>query len=264
MRVPDIEISFQNFEFHKRAWWMLSSILQQRPHGEHGVPRLGVVMSVHRDDAHPDMLGALIETFGNPGFLRVERYTGDGYFYRGQTRNTDIQNSQAKWILFSDSDMLFHPDFFSRLWSEVIPGHTGSGTLLTAPRHNMDTGEAYRLADGEPYGRRPIAGAFDRCWEHRVGYSGRGRAPGAGYFQLVERSHLIEAGIEYSSPTADRPISAEKGNKFFSDIRFRRKLNGVVALKRPPDANGMRDVLPPILHMNHLRKRDAGWAAACR
>ena len=260
----DIEIAIQDYEFHKRAWWMLSSIVQTQPWDGHQPPKIRVSISTHANDSYPELLERMIDSFGSEIPLRVDRYRDENFFFRGHTRNQDIKCCESEWLLFSDSDMVFHPQFFAHLHAAHLPGYRGTGKLLTAPRHNIPVNAAYDLADGEDYMSGPVEDAFGRCWEHRSSYSARGRSPGAGYFQLLETSWLHEREIIYSDRNSDRPISSGRGNKFFSDRHFRRKLEGVVALKCPPDENGFRDVLKPILHMNHTRKRDGeNWRPVC-
>lgn len=255
-----VEICVQVYAFQKRFWWMMSSIYQQSG----GLDDIIVKINTHKDDKYNYLTDRLISVFSDKLNIKHKIYDDDNFNYRGYTRTNDIKEADGDWLFFTDADMLFHPKFFSDL-KTYYKGWKNQGYCYTSPRWNVDKARGYEIVDSVGY-EDVIKNSFDICWKDRIGYSGNGRAPGAGYFQLVETEYLKNNNIlKYvDNDRSDRPINHRIGNKTFSDRRFRGKMNGVKCLKKKKDSNGSIDVLYPIIHLNHYRKREKEYIEVCR
>jgi len=259
---PTIEISVQMFEFQKRFWWMLSSLIQQKSWLGFSVPKINVKISaMSLKDRFAPLTQKMIKTFEGLIDISVKEYTDPEIFgNRGLTRSYDIQETKSDWLFFTDADMIFHPEFFSEIAADYLEQWQGTGKIITSPRINVPAETAYRLANDFNYDcSAPVPGAFKTCWDLKGDYSCKGRAPGAGYFQLIEVKYLKDNKITYCDRKRDRNLFHQNGNKFISDKVFRRKLNGTIVMKKPKDELGSRDILKPLLHLNHWRKCDLEW-----
>jgi len=259
---PTIEISVQMFEFQKRFWWMLSSLIQQKSWQNNPVPKINVKISMmSTKDRFTLLTQKMIRTFDRLIDISIKEYTDPDIFgNRGLTRSYDIQETRSEWLFFTDADMIFHPEFFSEISANYLDGWKGTGKIITSPRINVPTEASYELANGFDYDSfAPVPNAFDICWNLKGEYSCRGRAPGAGYFQLIEVKYLKDNNITYCDRKRDRNLFHQSGNKFISDKVFRRKLNGTIVMKKPKDELGSRDILKPLLHLNHWRKSNPEW-----
>ena len=256
--MQSIEISVQMFEFQKRFWWMLSSLLQQKSWQDNPVPDIKITVSVMPSiDRYKGLTQDIIETFDKHLDLEFKEYANLG---RGILRSNDLKNTKADWILFTDADMLFHPEFFSEMSTNHLHKWKKFGNLITIPRMTISRPTSCDLVKTFDYSsKKSIENAFEKCWAIREGYSRRGRTPGAGYFQLVETEYIKDNNITYCDRRADASLFSKNGNKFRSDIIFRRKMNGVVAIKKEPDETGSRDILKPVIHLNHWRQNDEQW-----
>ncbi|MFW6130814.1 MAG: hypothetical protein ACOC56_06470, partial [Atribacterota bacterium] len=196
--------------------------------------------------------------------IRVQEYNDEIFGKRGVVRNDTIKTTKAKWVFFSDADMIFHPEFFADLWANHTRQWEGKGVVLTAPRWSTDIPSAYDIIDNEDYELNKIENSFDKTNAITTGYSGNGRAPGAGYFQYVETKYMKENNIKYPYSNSERSLFNKRGNKFNSDIIFRRQFNKVFKISKSRRSNNNLDILPPIIHLNHWRKRNREWIDVCR
>jgi len=259
---PTIEISVQMFEFQKRFWWMLSSLVQQKSWQNNSIPKLNIKISIMSSkDRFASITDKMITTFSELIDITIKEYKDPNLFgNRGLTRSVDIQETKSDWLFFTDADMIFHPEFFSEIVANYLDSWRNTGKIITAPRINVPAETTYELVNNFDYNcASPVSNAFDICWDLKGQYSCRGRAPGAGYFQMIEVKYLKDNRITYCDKKRDRNLFHQNGNKFMSDKVFRRKLNGTIVMKKPKDELGSRDILKPLLHLNHWRKCNPEW-----
>ena len=261
---PTIEISVQMFEFQKRFWWMLSSLCEQKTWQENPVPKIIITASVLSiSDRYKSLTQGLIDTFSGHLDLRVKEYASEQDFgLRGALRTNDLKETEADWMFFTDADMLFHPEFFSEMSANHIDNWKGLGTLITGPRLTTDKQVACNFVDSFDYNcKKSVDNAFEKCLTINTGYSKRGRSPGAGYFQLVEVEYLKNNNINYCDRCRDASLFSTDGSggRFVSDIMFRQKMNGITCMRKKIDKSGSRDILKPIMHLNHWRQNDKEW-----
>ena len=260
MSKPTIEISVQMFEFQKRFWWMLSSIDQQKEYLGNIIPDIKITVSTMSSiDRFKDLTYKMINTFKHLSITIKDYKKASVFGNRGLTRNLDIKETKADWLFFTDADMIFHPHFFSDMSANYLDQWKGTGKLITAARINIPVDVSYKLIDSLDYNSKPVSDVFNKCWDVKMGYSCHGRAPGAGYFQLIEADYLKKNNINYCNKIHDRTLFSPRGNKFKSDRVFRGKLNGTIVMKKPKDELGSRDILKPLLHLNHWRKSNPEW-----
>ncbi len=226
-----IEICVLLYAFQKRFWWMLSSLVQQIKHQEHAVPVLRIKLNIHKDDPFREFTDKLLSTFSPLLDFKIKIYNDQKFGCRGYTRNFDIKECTSDWILFTDADDVFHPQMFAQIGSR-LEGWKKERKVITVPRYTMNKEEGYKLIDSESYNDLLIKNSFDRVFSKNIGFSGKGRAPGAGFFQLVNVKMIKSMGINtYVDAFSDRNLFSEKGNKFKTDIRFRKKFDGVLPVR---------------------------------
>lgn len=256
---------------------MLSSIAQQIKSNGHDIPRIIVKLNVmSKIDLYADITKKMIRVFESLVELKIKEYDDIKLFEkRGLTRNADIEECGASWIFFSDVDMIFHPEFFSDMSANFIHKWQGKGKLVTGPRIDVNIVTANNLVNSFEYENNVIENAFDICWNNREGYSHGGLACGAGYFQLVETEYLKKNNISYCSlkKLVDRSLFDEKGGDTRSDAKFRKRLPGVIMVKKRgrimPGEPGSLDILKPFIHLNHYKKYDKQkyveeWTPECK
>ena len=167
-------------------------------------------------------------------------------------------------MFFTDADMIFHPEFFSEMSTNYFAQWRGTGNLITAARINVSRQVAHGLVHSVKYEDKQIDNAFKICWDNKEGYSNRAYAPGAGYFQMVETKYLIDNKIRYADQLRDCSVFDRGTWTTPADRVFRSKMAKVLCLKKDPDKSGSRDILKPILHLNHWRRHEDGWVDECR
>lgn len=248
-----ILITTQNLSWHRRQHWQLSSLLQQR--GD--VPAIRVLTHSHVSDPYNEIAEKMKYIFIGKG-LDVTRCMWDteeddreGFSYRSNVRTWDYQNlpDDCEWLLFTDPDMVFHPDFFATL-QENIDKMTTWDKCIAICREMCDVPPS--VLDAESYDA-PIEDAADkiRVWNtnaKRVDAKGaRPSSLGVGFFQLLHIPRIKELGItHYGTPNADKNIFHPKRKHYrtFSDKSVR-KAFGVLGTR----------LLKPVYHIGHSKER---------
>ena len=242
-----IEIAISCVWFQRRLCWMLSSIAQQI-----NAPELIVNIGYIPNNGNP-----ITENVGNffRHYFELKQVicSPEEIPYRGLVRNRQLANSKADWILFADSDMVYHPNFFENL-AVILNGSLANETrCISASRISLDKDycndffKSWDVNNGflvpnvaETVSKFPINQGHGRG----VGKNGVTRNVGAGYFQLanVENLRKNHQGL-YWQPTNRRDPSW--GYK--SDRQFRQMVGGICPV----------EILPQY-HLNHERDSDLG------
>lgn len=230
---PVFEIALAQHAYAKRAWWCLSALTQQAH-----PPAFRVRLNVHRDDPYAALTRRLVATFRPLLDLTAVEWADDRFYRRGFTRDRDLAETEAEWLLYLDSDTVLSPDFLRRLAGAPLD----PGRMNVAPRITMtDFDAGYALVDAETYDDRPVADAAGKC--AAVGCLMPDKRGGAGYFQLVHPATVRARHLGYAGGRRDRRFDDPRGLRVPSDMQLRRAL-GMHALAG----------LPPFYHLQHWRR----------
>ena len=258
------------YQYQKRYWWQLSSLLQQVEWASNLVPNITSLADITARDMNYGWNNDLLNKFNGFGqnadgrkFNHVQRKwpivepeTEDQYGQRGHIRSANIRQALdegwADWILFNDADMVYGPEFFSQLMTMVDPDET---RVYAAPRWTMKFEDGYRLIDSVKYSQ-PIEDPVDKLLAivtEPIWQSARGRISGAGFFQLVSLKGLrkkVEEDpgfVDYVPPGYNHDhntLDDDQTHITRSDKKFRDRLGGIVPLA---EADGQ-------YHINHFRR----------
>lgn len=242
-----IDICIQTHNFNKRLCWMLSSILQQKERKEGiGLPELRVCVSFVSDKVTNAGMHKLLDVFSQAGLNICRREYGGFEFFklRGNVRNRDLENANgtkatdADWILWADSDMVYHPQFFGTLGHLLRTSFRGNMHCLHSKRKSTILEETETLIGQYQY---PciIPDAYETADKLQAIEKAN---IGAGYCQIANVDNLF---TNHNGLYVERAVDNDwdtKGQKARSDQVFRRRLG--------------REKIPlPIqIHLQHTRE----------
>lgn len=235
-----VEIALQCHYFQRRLCWMLSSLLdQERP----GVD-LSVSVAHVPGTGDPDCRD-VIKLFREEGLdVRGCEYPNiDEFQYRGWTRNRQLDECDADWIIFADSDMVYPPDFFRKTGKLLKGPLRGNPHCLYSRRFSteLEPTEQMMLVPGD-YPTR-VRNAHTLA---SVLPGGLKANVGAGYFQMCDVALLKKNHGHYQKRGKKIDWSWARRQKAKSDMHFRKMLGG--------EAVG----LPVQIHLQHVRDADFG------
>lgn len=236
-----IEIAIQVHFFQRRLCWMLSSILQQK--GD--IPEIAVSITCLVNNGQPTT-EQVVELFRARGMnIKLLTYPDVKVFqYRGLTRNRQLAETDADWLLYADSDMTYPDNFFSTLKDLLQQDeYRDSARCLYSGRGSLKRRWAERLVD---------KGKFQYPCVVPDAHARAASGPymimpnvGAGFCQIVNVEKLKTRDGYYIHPRKCRDWSWEtKYQKARSDMQFRRRL-GRTAIP-----------LPLQIHLQHKRDYD--------
>lgn len=245
-----IEICVLLYAFQKRFWWMLSSLAQQK----NLIPHLIIKINTYKDDPYKDLTVKLIKTFDKLLDLKVKEYDCENFGYRTYTRNFDVLEATSDWLLFTDADIVFHPDFFNRLLPSMEDVRN-TNKIISVSRYTMEFENALKLVDSLLYENSTIENSYNICHDtYPVTWSVCSVPIGAGFFQLVKTA-TVQQTTYVENFHVDRSLFSKKGNKFWGDKVFRNKTPGSLFKLRN---------IPAPIHISHLRHKQKGWTNICR
>jgi len=227
-----LEICIHCVMYQHRLDWMLSSILRQK--GE--PPDILVSISHIPDNGNPTT-EKLCDFFREQGLnikqtiLKPEQAPN-----RAIGRNIQVKETEADWMLFSDSDMVYHPMFFNDIKKKCEGKFAKETRVIGADRISLDIPFCIKYFE-EDKREYPcvIEDPAKICAEWPVKWvTGRKTCPGN--FQLARVEAIKEKGGIYSGRQRDYYRRTK------SDRAFRCHMGG---------RTGMR-VLPQY-HLNHDR-----------
>jgi glycosyltransferase involved in cell wall biosynthesis len=225
---------------------MLSSLLQQK--GD-----IDIVFNIgHLKGNGKPSTEDVVSFFRDRG-LRIVTTTYDDVNdikFRGLVRNDQIKNCKTDFILFVDTDMVYHPEYFMRLSAliESDPEYKDHDGVLKAGRFSNPIDPTDELVDSYVQDE-PVV--IDNAWEtvdvlDKIKKSN----VGAGYFQLVNMRTANHEGL-YVAPESNRDYDwDEKFSKCNSDRQFRKRIGNVKALPKWFSQNE--------IHLNHVRDNMVG------
>jgi len=133
-KILDIEICIHTFHYQRRLCWMLSSILQQK--GD--VPNITVSISHTENDGDPTT-SEVCEFFRKEGLVIKEQLMReDQVKNRAIGRNLQVADTNADWMLFADSDMVYSPHFFEDIQKQLKTTYAQETKVLGADRVSLD------------------------------------------------------------------------------------------------------------------------------
>ena len=192
----DIEICIHTFRYQRRLCWMLSSILQQK--GD--VPNITVSIS-HTDDDGDPTTAEVCEFFREKGLVIKEQIMKpEKVKNRAVGRNMQVAETEADWILFADSDMVYSPHFFEDIQKQLKTTYAQETKVLGADRVSLDIPfcikhfeeddtqypceipEVAKIAEEWPVkwvtGRKTCAGNFQLANVQAINYIAKGKYTG--------------------------------------------------------------------------------------
>jgi hypothetical protein len=213
---------------------MLSSILQQK--GD--LPEIVTSISFVPNNGNPTT-ESVIDLFSNKGLdivrlpLELNQVSN-----RAIPRNMRVQATNADWILFADSDMVYSVDFFEDIKRQLATDQFKNETkVIGADRHSLDDKFCIKYFE-EDKTQYPciienvadIAAKWPKKWI-------RGKGTAAGYFQLARVQAIKDKGGVYTHARRDHWRHTK------SDRGFRCQMGGRVPMDTKPQ-----------YHLNHDRQ----------
>lgn len=228
---------------------MLSSLAEQTR------PELVVVDIAHMTNNGSPETEAVISAFAPKLRLKSSLWTGAEYLQfqkRGLVRNRQLAECATEWLLFADCDMVYHPEYFERLVSELTTKHAAATCMLSTGRTSNPKEAANQLvASVDLTPGFHISDAFARA--NQLPKIRRGNV-GAGFSQIINVRTAPHGGL-YVSPENNRDWSwANRHQKAKSDVQFRRRI-AKLGGPRVRLAQWYRDGL---IHLNHNRDKEFG------
>ena len=225
-----IEIAVSCSWFQRRLCWMMSSVLQQK--GD--VPEIIFNVAYPKNNGNPTT-EEVCEFFKNKG-LNVKETVYDtekDMQRRGLVRNKQLENTVADWILFADTDMVYHSLFFENIKKQLETTYKDETKCLAARRISLAKQHSKDFFNKLDKNKYPcvIENPDDIVKEWPVFQ--RTYATGAGYFQLANVKNIKDNhnGL-YVNPKRcrDKP-EVDAYHKTRSDCQFRKAIGGVVKMK---------------------------------
>jgi len=232
-RKLNIEICIHCYNYQHRLSWMLSSLVQQK--GK--VPNLIINISHSSNNGDPTT-EEVCNYFRKKGLNIVETIlTKQEVSNRAIGRNRQVAQSEADWILFVDSDLVYDPYFFDDLQKQLKTNLRYEDKVMGADRHSLNIPFCvkYFEEDDRKYpceikNVAKIPAQWPKKWIS-------GKRIAAGYFQLASLEAIREkAGGKYVKRARDH----WRGTR--GDRMFRCRMGGRVGI----------DVKPQY-HLNHDR-----------
>jgi hypothetical protein len=235
-----IEIANFQYRYQRRAWWQLSSLADQT---KTNLPSIVYTLNYHKNDPGIELTKKLLSTFKDKVNINNIEWDNDSFFRRGFTRTNDIKNASCDFLLFVDSDEVFHPDFFSSLtpllseWKEK-----GNNKCIAAIRRTMEISDGNALVNNETYEDSPIKNWHEKILSINTKVISGAR--GTGGFQIFNVEKLKENKFFEYGGHRDTPVNSIEHFVTKSEIRFRKQM-GV-----DPTYAGL---IKPLYHLNHER-----------
>lgn len=242
-----IEIAVSCTCFQHRLCWMMSSVLNQS--GD--VPQLtfSVAYPVNNGNPTTEKVCAFFKDRGLN--IKEQVYENERAMqFRGLVRNRQLSESKAEWILMSDSDMVYSPEFFSVLGKKLEGELKNETRCISASRISLDKAHCikfFKELDTTKYPEIIINPAFivEKWPVFQIS-----KNCGAGYFQLANVNSIrkLHGGLYVDPKNCKDKAEFDDIHKTNSDVQFRRRVGGV-----------KRITLPPQYHLNHIRDNEIGF-----
>lgn len=229
MTLPTLAISVCCHNYLKRFGWFISSLMQQVD-----PPPFYIAASVS-NESRAKSLEMLRDSD-----LPYDIFHWDHRMNRAVARTEHMNDSERDydWILFTDCDMVFHPDYLQRLSDYLTDAN--KDVMLHAGRQSCDVAYGNTLADNYKF---PIKDSFLRANPFCTIVK---RNCGTGYSQIVHRDGPHDR--QYPQPDPREGLATGIWLSP-SDIAFRQLYTKRFALPNWFSENQV--------HLNHERDPDA-------
>jgi hypothetical protein len=236
-----IQVAIQTHFFQQRLCWMLSSMVQQNNMPDDVELSASIAYVKGLGDPTTE---AVIDLFRKEGLdIHAVPYKDQSEFqYRGWTRNRQLEETDADWIIFADSDMVYPTNFFSLLAGKLKKDYKDNPHCLYSRRFSTTLKETKAVVESYLY---PYNVPAPHTQASELPGKLRGNV-GAGYFQMANVKLLKKNHGYYQIPGKKIDWSWEKRQKAKSDMHFRKML-GREAID-----------LPVQIHLQHERDSDFG------
>jgi len=231
-----ITLAIQCHNFQRRLSWMLSSLLPQRD---------GLTVQVDAVEGNGEPTTEYLAAYFQRAGLNVQLTTWPDiheFERRGLVRSAQIQRATSSHILFADSDMVYAPEFFPRLFSVCDSEYAG---MYISGRMSQESPEYASQLIASVGPRLPVPHPFEAAASLPLVRRG---CVGAGFFQLV-RVDACGGYYVTEAECADWRWTG-RGQKANSDKQFRHRIGDTKALGRWFSENQ--------IHLNHERDNQAG------
>lgn len=244
-----ITVAIQCEYFQRRLCCMLSSLCSQIGEDD----KFHIVTDIaHSVNNGTPTTEEVIKYFEEMGMDIISRpyETYDRYQYRGMTRSDQLADCDTDFMLFSDCDMVYHPELFSTLTDVLVDNeeYSSYGGIMTCGRYSQPNEIIEKsnvfvngfFADNEPK-------YIENIWEladTQLEKVGR-RNVGAGYWQLINMETCPHEGYYVKDEKCRDRGWEGKGQKARSDSQFRKRIGDK---KKMPDWLSINQI-----HLNHQR-----------
>jgi hypothetical protein len=252
MEKKSITIAVQCHKFQKRLSFMLSSLVDQNNKDDYD---LVFDLAYVEEESFPTNTD-IIDYFGRQSInIKARKYDGfDRFQFRGFVRNDQLKDCSTDYMLFADCDMVYHPDFMSKLMKLLTTDdkYIDYGGVMMAGRYSNPIEEANAIVDTEGFTATPYVAS---SWKlARLLPQIKRRSCGAGYFQLINAKTCKHGGL-YVDESSCRDFGWYDGKKNMqkarSDQQFRRR----VKIKQQLPSWFHRAQI----HLNHERDNQHGF-----
>ena len=226
---------------------MLSSLREQT------VPQLIRVDIAHFANNGRPATEEVIRTFAPHLFITGSEW-GDyrAFQQRGLVRNRALKECTTEWMLFSDCDMVYHPEYFERLFDFLSRGNSQATCMFSSGRMSNPKPLADQLVNSAvTEAPAMVPSAFEQA--NRLPKI-RKRNVGAGFSQIINVLNSPHEGY-YVDPKENADWRWDsRYQKAQSDVQFRQRIG---------QKGGPRRALPDwftenLIHLNHNRDNEFG------
>lgn len=251
MGLPSITVAVQCHNFQRRLSWMLSSLVDQNFRDKY---ELVFDLAYVAEESDPKM-SDILSTFRKDGIkIKDRKYDGfDRFQFRGFVRNDQLKDCKTDMMLFSDADMVYHPDFIYSIVKLLTldPEYKDYPGVLMAGRYSNPIEPTNELVDSKDYKFNTYV---DNAWAEADKLDKvKRRSVGAGYFQLINTKKCNHGGL-YVDEKSCRDWGWYDGKrnmqKARSDQQFRRRVR---EKKHMPKWFHSHQI-----HLNHFRDNTHG------
>ena len=254
MSKPSITIAIQCHNFQRRLCWMLSSIYEQNKADEYDIV---VDVAYLKGNGEPtteeviEYFDPLFMLWQRPRIKQTAYENIDKFQYRGITRTHQLQKCETDWMLFADTDMVYHPEYFSRLFKHLETEEDKS-PIFTAGRYSNTKEITNDLVNNYTCPEYNVGYPvfIDRAWnlcDEKLDKIKRGNV-GAGYFQLVHMRECPHGRVYVRANKCKDHGWVNTWQKARSDQQFRRRIGKKKKLPKWFSRNQ--------IHLNHNRDNE--------
>ena len=251
---PLITIAVQCAHFERRLLWMASSLAQQTAPG-----LIEFNVSYLPGAGTPDP-AATAAVLSDRLVIRLDSWAASPELFtrRGEVRTKQLKVCRTEWLMFSDCDMVYCPQYFERLAGDLTTLHASAPYMVSSGRTSNHKDAANELVTRMTTHKAiEVPHSFELA--SRLAPIDR-RNVGAGFCQLINARHCPHGGY-YVEPGKSRDWDwTKRGSNPRSDMQFRRRIAAAAGPRRDLDRWFSRNAV----HLNHDRDPDVGRHLTCQ